>query len=502
MQYWNDAKCRHGRPTSFSTDLEGMDEVNSKQRKEEKAIRNNSSQNSNMNQRERIVVNICGAKYEILESTIQRYPKTLLADHEKRLEYWDEERREYFFDRNRLCFESVLTYYQSGGLILRPPHIPDVLFIRELEFYELGDKVVNTVKSELILPEEKRDFPKNKLQAQIWSLFEYPDTGNIARLIALFSCTIVLLSIVLFCIETLPAFHDKDSKHDETFYYIEAICIAWFCLEYIIRFFSSPNKYQFFTQVLNIIDLVAILPFFISFGLNGHNNNVSSMALLRAVRLVRVFRIFKLSRYSTGLQILGMTLRASMGELGLLVFFLTVGVILFSSAVYYAEMDHKNSLFKSIPHSFWWAIVTMTTVGYGDMYPKTFGGKIVGCLCACTGILAIALPVPVIVSNFEYFYSKAQRREEGNTDEINQKFEKQNRLKNFLAVLNRRRPNNRSNEETCFDMGPFPMHTESPHNCNDSHALNPHNDDEEDKDQEKQEMKLWKYDGTLRASNV
>lgn len=78
--------------------------------------------------------------------------------------------------------------------------------------------------------------------------------------------------------------------------------------------------------MLNIIDLVAILPFFISFGLNGHNNNVSSMALLRAVRLVRVFRIFKLSRYSTGLQILGMTLRASMGELGLLVFFLTVGM--------------------------------------------------------------------------------------------------------------------------------------------------------------------------------
>lgn len=249
MQYWNDAKCRHGRHTSFSTDLEGMDEVNSKQRKEEKAIRNNSSQNSNMNQRERIVVNICGAKYEILESTIQRYPKTLLADHEKRLEYWDEERREYFFDRNRLCFESVLTYYQSGGLILRPPHIPDVLFIRELEFYELGDKVVNTVKSELILPEEKRDLPKNKLQAQIWSLFEYPDSGNIARLIALFSCTIVLVSIVLFCMETLPAFRDKDSKHNGIFYYIEAICIAWFCLEYIIRFLSSPNKCQFLTQV-------------------------------------------------------------------------------------------------------------------------------------------------------------------------------------------------------------------------------------------------------------
>lgn len=200
------------------------------------------------------------------------------------------------------------------------------------------------------------------------------------------------------------------SVFQDPFFMVETMCICWFSFELMMRFACCPSKMQFFKDVMNIIDFSAILPFFVTLGTELAKNNdaspATSLAIIRVIRLVRVFRIFKLSRHSKGLQILGQTLRASMRELGLLIFFLFIGVILFSSAVYFAEADHNRTVFVSIPHGFWWAVVTMTTVGYGDMYPATVWGKMVGSMCAIAGVLTISLPVPVIVSNFSYFYHR------------------------------------------------------------------------------------------------
>jgi hypothetical protein len=158
---------------------------------------------------------------------------------------------------------------------------------------------------------------------------------------------------------------------------------------------------------MNWIDFLAILPFYISVAYRSANDNFDALMI---IRLIRIFRIFKLSRHSSGLQILGHTLKASIRELSLLIFILIMGVVLFASIVYYCEKGMEHTKFVDIPSSFWWAVVTMTTVGYGDMAPQTPAGKFIGSLCAVCGVLTIALPVPVIVNNFSLYYSHAQAR--------------------------------------------------------------------------------------------
>ncbi|XP_076854830.1 potassium voltage-gated channel subfamily A member 1 [Brachyhypopomus gauderio] len=384
---------------------------------------------------ERVVINVSGLKFETQLKTLAQFPDTLLGDPEKRIRYFDPLRNEYFFDRNRPSFDAILYFYQSGGRLKRPVNVPFDIFSEEVKFYELGEEAMLKFREdEGFVKEEEKLLPDDEFKRQIWLLFEYPESSSPARGIAVVSVLVIVISIVIFCLETLPEFRDEKeflspgknstraanglTPFNDPFFIVETVCIIWFSFEIIVRFFASPSKAAFFKNIMNSIDIVSILPYFITLGTDlaqqqGNGQQAMSFAILRIIRLVRVFRIFKLSRHSKGLQILGHTLRASMRELALLIFFLVIGVILFSSAVYFAEADEPTSHFTSIPDAFWWAVVTMTTVGYGDMKPITVGGKIVGSLCAIAGVLTIALPVPVIVSNFNYFY----HRETDNDDQ-------------------------------------------------------------------------------------
>uniref|UniRef100_A0A4W3GBS4 Potassium voltage-gated channel subfamily A member 10 n=1 Tax=Callorhinchus milii TaxID=7868 RepID=A0A4W3GBS4_CALMI len=385
---------------------------------------------------QKIMVNIAGLRFETRLRTFSQFPDTLLGNPYKRMKFFDCVRNEYFFDRNRPSFDGILYYYQSKGKIRRPANVPLDVFAEEIHFYELGAAVMEQFREgEGFIKEEEVQLPVNQTHKQFWLLFEYPESSGAARGAALVSVSIIVVSIVNFCLETLPEFQDNRELRDSTqpanlsqalesssqhnifsdpFFLVETACIFWFFAELCIRFAACPSKPEFFKAIMNIIDLMSIIPYFVTLITElvqeqqeaDGQQQTTSLTILRIIRLVRVFRIFKLSRHSKGLQILGKTLKASLKELGLLIFFLFIGVILFSSAVYFAEVDEPNSQFSSIPDGFWWAVVTMTTVGYGDMCPITLGGKLVGMLCAIAGVLTIALPVPVIVSNFNYFYHR------------------------------------------------------------------------------------------------
>ncbi|KAF3859740.1 hypothetical protein F7725_022139 [Dissostichus mawsoni] len=317
---------------------------------------------------ERVLINISGCASRRSSRRSRGFQNATGEPEEKDTFFFDPLRNEYFFDRNRPSFDAILYYYQSGGRLRRPVNVPVDIFMEEIKFYELGEEVVENFKEdEGFIKEEERPCRRATSSARCGS-----------------------------CSSTRRVRVRR---------------------ELLVRSLACPSKAAFFRNIMNTIDIVAIIPYFITLGLEladhqGNGQQAMSLAILRVIRLVRVFRIFKLSRHSKGLQILGKTLQASMRELGLLIFFLFIGVILFSSAVYFAETDDPDSGFSSIPDAFWWAVVSMTTVGYGDMCPVTIGGKIVGSLCAIAGVLTIALPVPVIVSNFNYFYHRETDHEE------------------------------------------------------------------------------------------
>ncbi|KAH3860063.1 potassium voltage-gated channel subfamily C member 3-like [Dreissena polymorpha] len=183
---------------------------------------------------------------------------------------------------------------------------------------------------------------------------------------------------------------------------IDIICLAFFIVEYLARLYFSPNKLKYAKSLLSVIDLLAIIPDLIeTLVLFLQPDLHEEFIAVGFIRYIRILRICRLIHHSTGLWILIYTLKASFSELMLLVWFMIIGVFVFSSLIYFVEDRDK---FTSIPEGFWWALITMTTVGYGDFFPVTVLGKIVGSFCAMAGVLLVGFAVPSLVNNFRLYY--------------------------------------------------------------------------------------------------
>ncbi|VDP76531.1 unnamed protein product [Schistosoma mattheei] len=205
--------------------------------------------------------------------------------------------------------------------------------------------------------------------------------------------------------------NNKHFKKNILFIYIECICNIWFTIELIIRFTVTINHKEFVKNLINLIDIAALFSFYIqvillhhhqhqhhhhhhhhensyhgnysNYGNNGggggsdNDDNVTFISIIEFFSILRVMRLFKLTRHISGLKILILTFKASAKEFSLLIFFLAVFIVLFAALIYYAERLSTNphNDFTSIPIGLWWAIVTMTTVGYGDMVPRSYAGK-------------------------------------------------------------------------------------------------------------------------------
>ncbi len=196
---------------------------------------------------------------------------------------------------------------------------------------------------------------------------------------------LILYSIATFSIETLPALSDGAKA---VLNISEVAVTLLFTLEYVLRLATAPGKLRYVFSFYGIVDLLAIVPFYLSLGSLD----------LRVVRVVRVFRILKVLRYSQAMARFGRALTMAKEEI--LLYLLASGILLYLSAVgiYYFEHDAQPEHFQSILHSLWWAVTTLTTVGYGDFYPITPGGKLFTFLVLVCGLGVVAVPSGLVAA--------------------------------------------------------------------------------------------------------
>lgn len=295
------------------------------------------------------------------------------------------------------------------------------------------------------VPQHLKDI--HSLQKSIYMLLEDPNSSKAAKVLQIIVLSTIVFSISCFVLETLPELRNVDKM---VWWGLECLCTITFSLEFILRLYTcqviGQTRLRFLTTPMNLADLFAIMPFYVEACVGNSAGNTGVLRVLRAVRLVRLFRIFKLGRHSRGMQVMAETLQNSFQALWVLIFFLLIGCILFSSLLYYLEKakcpdtatmsrkdldeyaDHcageyasfyrgvspKHGLccnsdgapedFPSIISALWWSIVTMTTVGFGDKYPRTTLGKGVGFVAMLVGMILIAVPVAIVGNKFQEVY--------------------------------------------------------------------------------------------------
>lgn len=384
----------------------------------------------------RIVINISGMRYETHESTLASLPDSLLGSTIRRAPYYRPASNDLYFERNREAFDSILFYYQSGGkdggILVKPDGITDETFAVDVKFFELGEEAERMLG---LVPERNHDeFEGNTsgLTSKIAALFEPNRTHNFTplhRLIDVWTIAIIILFITLLCLKTLPSIKEmlivnrccnqsdtnvalETRRGISLFWSVgEKVCVSWFTLEYILRTLSATHKRAYLLSKQGIFDMLSFLPYVIHIILKEILSETDKLYLHGVLNLLAFFSVFKLTRYSEGLRILMKTIQTSLKELVLFLQCAFLSLILFSSVIYFCESSEQTTSFTSIPATFWFVTVTMTTVGYGDMTPTTVAGKIFSALSAFVGVcVVLAIPSTIIVSNFIFYYSEQKTK--------------------------------------------------------------------------------------------
>ncbi|XP_028676572.1 potassium voltage-gated channel subfamily G member 3 isoform X2 [Erpetoichthys calabaricus] len=390
------------------------------------------------------ILNVGGTKYAFPGDVIKNFPLRRVsrlhscASEQEVLEVcddYDRERNEYFFDRHSGAFGCIMLYVKYGKLRF-VPQMCELSFYNEMIYWglessqlefccqrRLDDRMSETYtyfseEDAELRPNELATRGSGKWLERMRRTFEEPTSSVAAQILASVSVIFVIVSMVVLCASTLPDWKTAENNSVEEHRVIEAVCIGWFTAECIVRFIVSKDKCEFVRRPLNIIDLLAITPYYISVlmsVLTGENSQLQRAGVtLRVLRMMRIFWVIKLARHFLGLQTLGLTLKRCYREMVMLLVFICVAMAIFGALSQLLEhgldLEMSNEDYASIPAACWWVIISMTTVGYGDMYPITMPGRVLGGVCVVSGIVLLALPITFIYHSFVQCYHELKFR--------------------------------------------------------------------------------------------
>jgi voltage-gated potassium channel len=231
------------------------------------------------------------------------------------------------------------------------------------------------------------------------------------RVVALFLMLLIIANGLAVMLETVKALEIKYSRY---FYLFELVSVGVFTVEYLLRLWAitlNPiykhplrGRLRYLLTPMALIDLAAILPFYLPIALT------IDLRILRLLRLFRIFRLFKMTRYVESIRTFQNVFRAKKAELTLTLVLIFLLLVFASSAMYAVENEAQPDKFSSIPETLWWGVITLTTIGYGDIYPITPPGKIIGGIIAFLGIGLFALPAGILASGFSEELQKRRDR--------------------------------------------------------------------------------------------
>lgn len=295
----------------------------------------------------------------------------------------------------------------------------------ELKFATRLKKWANKARDRVRAKNPEFDAEMRSREKKKWvrNTLTNPGFSKLSFTVVLFLAACIVVSTIAFILETVPAY-ERAPGWGNYFFYLECFFVAVFTIEVLLKFWSTKDTtFQFFKDPLNVVDILAICPFYVELFLIMFVGGKVAMWDLRGLRAFRLMRMLKMGQFSGDLQLLAEGLVRARISIAMLFITLFLGMIVFAVLMWVTERGIWNanvqcyarpgelnfngcSPFQSVPFGFWWALTTMTTVGYGDAFPITPTGKFIGGLAMVAGIFCVALPTGILCAEFSKLYEE------------------------------------------------------------------------------------------------